>query len=1025
MPKWTKEQEEAIYKRGKNIIVSAGAGSGKTAVLSERVLNHLKNGAQIDKLLILTFTKAAAAEMKERIRKKIQKEESLASQLDRIDAAYITTFDAYALSLVKKYSHFLNVSRNVTIIDASVIELKKEEFLRQIFEEYYESNDLFLKLIGDFCLKDDNEVFRGILSLNSKLDNILDKKGFLNSYFDDFFTAKNLDNVVNEYMDYLFTKINDIKVQIKNIGFYTENGYDEKINEVLNGLLNASCYEDIRNNISVKLPNLPRGSYDEAKLIKKEISSLISELNELTIYDDLDAIKNTICKTRDYIEVIIQIINKLDLMVSNYKKEKNAYEFNDISHMALSLLKENKGIREELKNNYYEILIDEYQDTNDLQEEFISLIENNNVYMVGDIKQSIYRFRNTNPLLFKNKYECYSLGDKGLKIDLNKNFRSRSDVLSSINELFNVIMDSFIGGADYKVSHQMVYGNKAYEEVNEENYKLEIYNYEDDLKDFSKEEAEIFIIASDIKNKVNKFEVMDKETNLKRTCSYDDFVILIDRSSSFEKYKKIFEYLNIPLTIYRDKAITKSVDILLLKNIYSLLLNGFNNEYKVAFMSIARSYLFNMDDEEIFDIVTSCKYEGTLIYDIYQKLRSNLNEITNHDLCEKIFEEFNFYQKMVTDKNIEEHLVIIESLLKTASNCDKLGFTPLDFYNYLKDILENGYDVKLSLNKDSGNSVKIMTIHTSKGLEYPICYYAGLSKKFNISDLKEKFYFSSKYGFILPYFDGELKNTILKVLLKNSYIVDEISERMRLFYVALTRAREKMIIVTSLNENILSYKDDGVVGNDIRVKYRCFNDFLSSAYGTIQKYIKIIDLKNVNLTKNYNFTKKIALGDFGRDKLDVCEISLNNELLEKKHFSKEICKLNTKEEKNNIEFGLRMHSILENIDFANPDYSLLSDFEARKVKAFIDTGILYGFIDLYKEYEFMYTSDFEYHGIIDLLIIKENENIIVDYKLKHTDDEAYLKQLAGYKKYIQKINGKKTLVYLYSILDEKLINFDI
>ena len=162
-----------------------------------------------------------------------------------------------------------------------------------------------------------------------------------------------------------------------------------------------------------------------------------------------------------------------------------------------------------------------------------------------------------------------------------------------------------------------------------------------------------------------------------------------------------------------------------------------------------------------------------------------------------------------------------------------------------------------------------------------------------------------------------------------------------------------------------------------------------------------------------------------KEEIYVCEISLNNELLEKKHFSKEICKLNTKEEKNNIEFGLRMHSILENIDFANPDYSLLSDFEARKVKAFIDTGILYGFIDLYKEYEFMYTSDFEYHGIIDLLIIKENENIIVDYKLKHTDDEAYLKQLAGYKKYIQKINGKKTLVYLYSILDEKLINFDI
>ena len=220
MPVWTKEQELAIYEKGQNIIVSAGAGSGKTAVLSERVLNHLQNGVSIDNLLILTFTKAAAAEMKERIRKKISGEASLYSELDKVDSADITTFDAYALKLVKKYNYLLNISPNITVIDDSIITIKKQQILEEMFDNYYkEKKEDFLNLISDFCLKDDREIFNGVLSLNNKLDNIYKKREFLENYLQNNFTDKKIDLYIEEYLDLIKSKITSIKNQINNLSY--------------------------------------------------------------------------------------------------------------------------------------------------------------------------------------------------------------------------------------------------------------------------------------------------------------------------------------------------------------------------------------------------------------------------------------------------------------------------------------------------------------------------------------------------------------------------------------------------------------------------------------------------------------------------------------------------------------------------------------------------------------------------------------------------------------------------------------
>ena len=1024
MPNWTKEQTLAINEKGKNIIVSAGAGSGKTAVLTERVITHLKEGVGIDNLLILTFTNAAATEMKIRIRNKIKKYPKLKQELNKIDNAYITSFDAYALSLVKKYSHIIGVSSNIQIADGTFIALKKEKVLKEIFEKHYkEKTPLFIKMLDDLTVKDDKEIFESIISLDSKLQNIFDKRQFLKNYIDTYYKKEKLSIYISEYLKMIEEKKKEVKNKIKALSMHLDGEYIQKINEAIAPMISSKTYKDIKESVTSKIPRAPKGIEDEAKKLKKSITQTLKKIEELTKYDNETQIIETIQKTKDYAKIIIQILLELDEEMTKFKKKYNIYEFIDISNMAIKLLKENEEVRLQLKENFYEILIDEYQDTNDLQELFVCLIEKDNVYMVGDIKQSIYRFRNTNPKLFKNKYSLYSKGEKGYKIDLNKNFRSRKEVLESINELFNYIMTEDIGGAEYKVSHQMIYGNKTYEEVNKENYKLEILDYKDN-ENFTKEEIEIFTVAKDIKDKIESgYELMDREVGKGRKATYSDFAILMDRSSSFEKYKQIFEYLNIPLSVYKDKAITDSTDILIIKNIYTLIIEihhkRLSKKFKYSFMSISRSYLMEIDDATIFNTLKNPK--ETEVYKICYEISKNILEKTNYDLIDEIIDKFDIYQKIIKDGNIQNHIVILDSIKKIAKNLDDIGYTPFEFLDYLNEVLEKDLDIKLKLNKGNNDSVKIMTIHTSKGLEYPICYYTGLFKKFNIDDLKQKIYFDQKYGIITPYIDNGPKTTILKKLLRRDYLKEEISEKLRLFYVALTRAREKMIIVTDLNQK--PFNEANVVDDMIRLKYLSFKDIIDSLDYVIDKYIKEVDLEKINLTKKYNLSKKKNITSKFKNgqKITVNPVNIKSETIEKNNFSKKINKLMTKEEVKNIELGLKMHEIFENIDFKKTNFNNLSEFEKKKVESFIKTGILEGSKEIFKEYEFIYEKENKtYQGIIDLLIIKENENIIVDYKLRNTDDKAYINQLNGYKNYIENLTSKTTKTYLYSILNEKL-----
>ncbi len=1035
MPKWTNEQLEAINLDGENIIVSAGAGSGKTAVLTTRVIRKLESGVSISKLLILTFTNLAANEMKIRIRKEIKKKIELNDELKKIDSSYITTFDSFSLSLVKKYHYLLNIKKNVNIIESNLLNIKTNEFLDEIMEEEYQNRcDDFTKLINDFCVKDDSEIKKTILNISNSLNMKYDKEDYLNSYINNYFNSDFINNNINKYLGSLKNIIHEIDIDLTKLSNEIDIDYYSKLSEIILPVINSSNYDEIKKSLLFdKLPNLPRGTSDVAKSYKEKINDNIKKLRELTKYDSINELEKTINITKPYIETIIRIINKLDKKINDYKYLNDLYDFIDICKLAIKIVKENESIREEIKNSFNEIMVDEYQDTSDLQEEFINLISNNNVYVVGDVKQSIYRFRNANPDIFRNKYNLYSKGVNGKKIDLLKNFRSRSEVLDNINLIFNFIMNELIGGAEYVKEHQMIPGNITYDNEGKTNQNnnldIMIYDYDKELG-FNKEEIESFIIANDIIDKVkNHYQVFDKDLNKLRDVKYSDFSILIDRGSSFNTFKKVFLYKQIPLSIYKDEYLNDSPLFLVIRNIFKLInlsdekIN--NKEIEYCYLSIGRSFLCNTLDNELFNVIRNNDYQNTPIFEKINRIVNNISSKSISMILDEIINEFDIYEKLRNIPDIYNNYIKLDYLYSLSDNLNKMGYTYKDFDKYLENILESDNDIRFSVNKIDGESVKIMTIHASKGLEFPICYFPGLYKSFNDQDIKSRIIFNNILGIITPYYDEGLDNTFYQELYKNNYYQDEISEKIRLFYVALTRVKEKMIFVMPNEESFEEYEND-LVMDSIRMKYRSFSDIVNSIKSKLTDYIKGVNIESLNLTKDYNLINSKNLFD-NLEKIDK-KIEITNipkvesDIVEESHFSKSSNKIFTKEEKDKMEFGTKIHYYLETLDLHNPDLSDIDNEYKEKINDFLNCDLLKNIKEakVYQEYEFIDETDTEEkYGVIDLMLEYDNHIDIIDYKLKNILDEAYAKQLNGYRDYIKKITGKDVNIYLYSIIDSK------
>ena len=499
----------------------------------------------------------------------------------------------------------------------------------------------------------------------------------------------------------------------------------------------------------------------------------------------------------------------------------------------------------------------------------------------------------------------------------------------------------------------------------------------------------------------------------------------MDRTSKFDLYKKIFGFLQIPLTKYTDTSITNEIDTLIIKNIISLIINtyykNYGTEFKYSFTSIARSFLFSYSDSEIFDYLKEDNYLSSSIMNIVTSIVEIFDTLTPRTLLEMIIEKFEIYSKLCFVGDISSRMVRYEYLINLSDNLSSVGYSIEEFYNYLNNLIEDNYDIKVSTSDNSSDSVKIMTIHKSKGLEYHICYYSGLYAKFNIGDLKEKFLYDNKYGIITPYFLEGISNTIYKYLLKEDYIKEEISEKIRLFYVALTRAKEKMILVANMEENNNDVGD--FVDSYLRQEYRSFLDILKSIYLIIKDYIIDVDISGLGLTKDYNLIKKPNYSKHinESEKLNFLSLNISNKKLEKHHYSKKLFTLVDNDLKEKLEFGEYMHYLLEIVDFKNHDLDKIDSKYRKSIEQFLNIGFDFKNAKIYKEYEFINKDS---HGIIDLLLEYDNEVIIVDYKLKNIDDEAYFEQLNGYKKYIQSKLNKNVKLYLYSIIDGILKEID-
>ena len=1051
---WTDEQWQAIYQSGNNIIVSAGAGSGKTAVLTERIIEKLKQGISIQNLIVLTFTNAAAFEMKVRVRKKINAEikkgnESLKEQLSLLDQATITTFDSYSLSLVKKYHYLLNIPKDIKVIDNVLVSAYKKQLIEEIINEKFQTQDKnFLTLMDTFTVKDDKKMQGILLTINDKLDTLVDKKAFLETYIETFYQNERIEkqienyvNLINKYQRKMQKILNKMLETVRNDKLYV---FTKQLEENLQGILKSESYDDyvyfLRIYPSITFPrnkDIDEIEKEDIKERYEELKKCIEKIKELCCYQDQEEMKKSILSTKIYAKAIVDILKILNKRLWEYKKQENAYEFADITRLGLDLLEGHPDITEQIKNNINEIMIDEYQDTNDIGDYFISLIANHNIYMVGDIKQSIYRFRNANPKIFMDKYSNYSKHINGEKIDLNKNFRSRKEVLDDINELFQYIMDETIGGADYRNGHQMIFGNMSYEKNKpDQDYNLEILDYpykdNEDVKEYRGEEVEAFIIGYDIINKIkNKHQIYDKDSNILRPIQYSDCAILLDRKNSFDLYKKIFTYLEIPLTIHKNEDFVASSEIYVIRSILKLIHSlkdskYANQNFKHAYLSLKRSFLYQQSDDELLTSLATQKQNNQKVITILesdQELKQKIEHLSNYsenhsmkELLYEIYDQFNIYDQLTKIGDVDFIGTKLEYLLTVSENFNKIE----EFINYFDSSIKEKIDVAFSLNKNTdNNTVNIMTIHASKGLEYYICYYAGLNKEFSKEDLKSKFFFDHELGIVLPNYQEGIKETFYKELVKDHYLEEEIAERIRVFYVALTRAKEKMIMVANLSDSKNKSKLDGneIVDDFKRLEYNSFYDILTSINEVLTIYTKKVAIPP--LSKDYEIIKEKNSEENKKENnspKQIITISIQKEEMEQANFSS----ANTNEivEQDTLEYGIKFHQILEYVDFSNLDN--IEEPWKSKIEQLLNQEFMKNIHNskIYREYEFIDQTDKEEkHGIIDLMIEEEDKIIIVDYKLKNIDKTSYKDQVKGYISYIKKQTTKEVTGYIYSLHD--------
>lgn len=917
---WTTEQQQVIDLRNRNILVSAAAGSGKTAVLVERIVKIItdkNHPVDIDHLLIVTFTNAAAAEMRERIGNAIEKaldeqpgDEHLLRQLTLIHNAQITTIDSFCLYVVRNHFHEIDLEPNFRIGDEGELKLLREDVLGKVLEQNYEEpSEAFSNFVEGYASgRTDAALNEMILQLYEFSRSYPWPEKWLDSFVG-IYRIENREELDRaEWLAPLTENIcfvlKDCEQLLKQALAITQQDdgpdmYEKAVQsdlEKYEGLSRLTSFCELSKALSnIKYDRLAssrgfEGDPDKLELVKslrEQAKDVVKKLCKQYFFCSPEMMIEQLERTEPMLEEVVRLTKQFADEFAAAKRRKNLVDFHDVEHFALQILVDEetekaKKTAEEFRDTFEEIMIDEYQDSNEVQETLLRSISReergeNNIFMVGDVKQSIYRFRLARPELFMKKYDSYSLEESTTqRIDLHKNFRSREEVLTCTNDIFYKIMARSLGNVEYD-AEAALYPGASYpaigmkktagkEETAEEQTKQNIADFTpeilladsndellEDTELSDKKTLEAKIVAEEIRHLMKTQPVTDKATGELRAARYSDIVILLRSLSGWAD--SLVEVLNgngIPAHTVSSTGYFSTVEV---QTVLSMLRLLDNPRQDIPMAAVLRSPMAGLTDEELavlrledgsvpFHEAVLELAEGLYEEDGQKEISDseadrkqgrnadekteNHIEITAHRKLLKFYKKYKQLRQLVPDTPIHELIEIIlretgyghyvaampagnrrtanlNMLLEKAAAYEKTSYKGLfHFVRYIDELQK--YDVdfgEADMVGENEDVVRIMSIHKSKGLEFPIVIVSGMGKNFNKQDTRSKMVLHPELGIGLDYMDGKKRiksTTIAKKAIAKQIDLENLGEELRVLYVALTRAKEKLILTGTLKD---------------------------------------------------------------------------------------------------------------------------------------------------------------------------------------------------------------------------------
>ena len=941
--KRTTEQIQAIYSSGQNILVSASAGSGKTFVMAERILDQLARGVEIRQLFISTFTVKAATELKERLEKKISQQiqetqdlelkKHLGRQLADLPNVAIGTMDSFTQKFLAKHGYLLDLAPNFRILqNESEQLLLKNEVFQQVFEGHYQGQDKdnFSRLVKNFAgrSKDARGLRKQVYMIYDFLQSTSNPQAWLEDCFlngfekADFSVAKekladpikeklwdlesffchHLENDAKEFGKAAYLEA--VQQVLDEIGSLTHESTFEQYQEVLEGVVNISKAKGGKalTNLSKKaeLQALKEAYNQERKAKFEKLNAFNDQITLLKFQEDYHQESWDLAKT-------FQVF-MMDFVVAyrQRKREENSFEFADISHYTIEILENFPQVRQEYQKRFHEVMVDEYQDTNHIQERMLELLSNgHNRFMVGDIKQSIYRFRQADPQIFNEKFHTFNQDNKkGQLILLKENFRSSSEVLDATNDVFKHLMDKEVGEISYDGMHQLIFGNTDLQ-ANPEN-KAEVLLYDkDDEGDSDEEElatkkltGEMLMVIKEILHLHN-----DKGVPFK-----DIALLTAARSRNNQVLLALSEY-GIPVkTDDAEKSYLQSLEVQVMLDTLRVIHNPLQDFALVALMKspmfsfdedeLARLALQNSEDkvqenfyEKLVNAQENTGLQKNLITDELQKKLGFFMETVHswrlyskthslYDLIWKIYSDRFYYDYVGALPNGQSRQANLYALALRADQFEKSNFKGLSrFITMIDQVLEAKHDLASITVAPPKDAVELLSIHKSKGLEFPYVFILNIDQQFNKQDSMSEVILSRKNGLGLKYVarvatnakEEYVPSTIKLSIPSLTYTQNEeelqlasYSELMRLLYVAMTRAEKKLYLVGKGSREKLESKEyptngQGLLTRQTRLDAQNFQDWIWAIYQAFSKE----DLHfSVRFEGEEDLTKE-AIGELG------------------------------------------------------------------------------------------------------------------------------------------------------------------